>query len=145
MADNDKPAQPATSTAPGPSPEKTEFKPGVPNTPGMFSNIPVGKFPGWWRKGTVNPIGSMLAGAAMVGVPTYFAAPYIARKMYEKIGPTLSPEARAEWAEELRTKGPQTQLRLALAAGMLPAAFTLLNNWNSKYPVKSLTRWNYAD
>jgi len=142
MADD---KQPTTSTSPGPEPEKPKVEAAAPNRPGMLSNIPVGKFPEWWRSATGNPIGSMLAGAAVVGLPTYFAAPYIARKMYEKIGPSLSPKARAEWAEELRTKGKSTQLRLALAAGMLPAAFTLLNNWNSKYPVKSLTKWNYAD
>jgi hypothetical protein len=141
----DETKQPTTSTSPGPEADKPELKPGAPNAPGLLSNIPIGKFPEWWRKATVNPIGSMLASGALVGVPTYFAAPWIARKMYEKISPTLSPEARAEWAEELRTKGRSTQWRLALASASLPMALTLLQHWNPKDPAKSLTRWNYAD
>jgi hypothetical protein len=140
MADKET-TQPATSANPTPDPAV----PASTYRPGRLSEIPVGKFPEWWRKGTVNPIGSMLVGGALAALPTYFAAPWIAKKLYQKVGPTLSPQARREWEEELRTNGRASQIRLALAAASLPAAFTLLNNWNRSKPVASLTRWNYAN
>ena len=98
-----------------------------------------------WKKVTGSPAGSALALGAAVGIPTYFAAPWLLRKGYEMAKPMLPASTQQKMEEEMATKMPAIQWKTTAAAGGLMAALSLAHNWDSKYPGKSLIKWNYAD
>lgn len=119
--------------------QKTE-KPGY----GAIADFDLTSIPKAWKKVTVNPLGSAITSGALLGLPTYFLAPWALKKFYRVMAPRLSPKARAEMAYELEHKMPSMRAKLGLAAGLLGAGASAWNNWNPKYPVASAMKWNYA-
>ena len=103
------------------------------------------KIPRAWKKMTGSPLGSALALGGGAALGTYFLAPWALRKGYGLVRGALPAKARMEIERELATKMPAMRWKTTAAMGGLAAALSLANNWNLKYPWKSLAKWDYAD
>lgn len=90
----------------------------------------------WWRKATMAPIGSALAAAGLAGAGAYYAAPWIARKLKEKLPNKVSPEMTEDEIKKMRN-------RMALLAALGVGGLSLATHFDKRAPVGSMTNWNY--
>ena len=90
----------------------------------------------WWRKGTMAPIGSALAAAGIAGVGAYYAAPWIARKLKDKLPKKVNPEMTEEEILKMRN-------RMALLAALGVGGLSVATHFDKRAPVGSMTNWNY--
>jgi len=90
----------------------------------------------WWRKGTLAPIGSALAAAGIAGAGAYYAAPWIARKLRDKLPEKFSPKMTDEEIKKMRN-------RMALLAALGVGGLSVATHFDTRAPVGSMVDWNY--
>jgi len=108
--------------------------------PNFLSRMDVGAPYKAWRTATIAPIGSALAAAGLAGAGAYFAAPWIAKKIRARMK-NLPEAAQMEMTDEEIDK---MKRRMALLAALGVGGLSLATNFNPKYPVGSLFKWNYV-
>jgi hypothetical protein len=90
-----------------------------------------------WRKGTVAPIGSAIALAALAGTGAYYGAPWVARKIRANVPDQLKPEMSDEEIRKMRN-------RMALLAALGVGGLSVATNLDMRNPWGSMVDWNYG-
>lgn len=90
-----------------------------------------------WRKGTVAPIGSAVALAALAGGGAYLAAPWAAKKIRSAVPDKFKPEMSEEEIRKMRN-------RMALLAALGVGGLSVATNLDMRNPWGSMTNWNYG-
>jgi len=105
--------------------------------PSRFSQVKMSTPYNYWKKATVNPIGSAAAAASIAGLATYFGAPWLLRKLHDRLPEQMRPDMSEE---ELQ----KTRRRLALLAFLGFGASSVLTHYDKRSPWASMTNWNYG-
>ncbi len=90
-----------------------------------------------WRKGTVAPVGSAVALAALAGVGAYYGAPWAAKKIRSAVPDKFKPDMSEEEISKMRN-------RMALLAALGVGGLSIATNLDMRNPVGSMTDWNYG-
>lgn len=90
-----------------------------------------------WRKGTVAPVGSAVALAALAGVGAYYGAPWAAKKIRANLPDKFKPDMSEEEIRKMRN-------RMALLAALGVGGLSVATNLDMRNPVGSMTNWNYG-
>lgn len=112
----------------------------VQNSGNVISNADIGAPYKFWKKMTVNPIGSAAAATALAGGAAYFGAPMIA-KLIGKFNKSLPQN----WQGDLQDKDiNEFRKRLTLIAALGAGGLSVMSNINFDKPWKSMTNWDYG-
>jgi hypothetical protein len=90
-----------------------------------------------WRKGTVAPIGSAVALAALAGAGAYYGAPYAAKKIRSAVPDKFKPDMSDEEIRKMRN-------RMAILAALGVGGLSVATNLDMRNPLGSMTNWNYG-
>ena len=105
--------------------------------PSRISQVDVAAPYKFWRKGTGAPIGSALAAAGIAGAGAYYAAPWLAKKLRDKVPDKMSPKMTDAEIKKMRN-------RMALLAALGVGGLSVATHFDSRNPVGSMTNWNYG-
>lgn len=95
----------------------------------------------YWKKATINPIGSALGTAAILGGTAYLGAPMAAKflgKMNRNLPGPLQHEVSDEEIEKFRR-------RMTLIAALGGAGLSVWSNLDTEKPFKSMMKWDYGE
>lgn len=94
----------------------------------------------FWKKMTVNPMGSAVAATALAGGAAYLGAP-LAAKLIGKFNKSL-PQG---WQQDIQDEEIDAfRKRLTWIAALGAGGLSVLSNVNFDKPWKSMTSWDYA-